>query len=96
MSGLTSVYSVLKAPLITERATQAAALRKYVFMVDRAANSAQIKQAIEKIYNVKVQNVNSLIVKGKTKKVRWNQPGKTTAWKKAIITLREGFDIKLT
>lgn len=94
MPRLSSIYSVIKSPLITEKATQAAALRKYIFMVARSANSAEIKRAVESVYNVKVQNVNSLIMKGKTKRVRWNQPGRTTDWKKAIVTLKEGFEIK--
>lgn len=96
MPGITSSYSVLKAPLISEKATGILPLRKYVFMVDRKANALQIKRAIESVYNVKVQNINTLMVKGKTKRVRQNQPGKTTPWKKAIVTLKEGFEIKLT
>jgi large subunit ribosomal protein L23 len=89
-----SVYSTIKSPLITEKATQGAAFQKYVFMVAKNANTAEIKRAVENIYNVKVQRVNTLIVKGKTKRVKWNQPGKTTAWKKAVVTLKKGFEIK--
>ncbi|MDP2923910.1 MAG: 50S ribosomal protein L23 [Candidatus Omnitrophota bacterium] len=95
MPGITSIYSVLKSPLITEKATRLTPQHKYIFMVDRNANIIEIKKAVENIYNVKVEKVNSLVMKGKTKRVKWNQPGKTTAWKKAIITLKEGFEIKL-
>ena len=51
---------------------------------------------MEIVYSVKVKKVASLIVKGKTKRVRVNKPGKTTAWKKAVVTLKEGQEIKLT
>ena len=91
-----SIYSILKAPLITEKSTRINPYRQYIFWVDNNANKVEIKRAIEKIYNVKVEHVASAIVKGRTKRLRWNQPGKTTAWKKAIITLKEGNEIKLT
>jgi len=96
MPGINSIYSVLKAPLVTEKATRLNAYRQYIFVVDKNANRIEIKRAVESLYNVKVLKVNSQIIKGKTKRVKWNQPGKTTAWKKAIITLKEGFEIKLT
>jgi large subunit ribosomal protein L23 len=96
MSGMNSIYSVLKAPLVTEKATRLNADRKYIFIVDKNANRIEIRRAVESLYNVKVLKINSQIIKGKTKRVKWNQPGKTTAWKKAIITLKEGSEIKLT
>ena len=70
--------------------------RKYIFWVDSRANKIEIKRAVEKIYNVKVEGVTSMMVKGRTKRVRWNQPGKTASWKKAVVTLKEGNEIKLT
>jgi large subunit ribosomal protein L23 len=96
MPGLTSVYTVIKSALITEKATESQPLRKYIFMVAKDANTVQVKRAVENIYNVKVERVNTLIIKGKTKRVKWNQPGKTTACKKAIVTLKKGFEIKTT
>lgn len=95
MSAVKSIYSIIKSPLVTEKSTRDAAYRKYAFWVDREANKIEVKRAVEKIYNVKVDRVNSEIIKGKTKRIRQNQPGKTSSWKKAIITLREGFEIKL-
>lgn len=95
MAGINTVYSVLKSPLISEKATRDAALRKYVFVVDKNANVIEIKKAVETIYKVKVLKVNTLMVKGKIKRVRWNQPGRTSSWKKAIVTLKEGSEIKL-
>lgn len=96
MPKLKGEYSVIKSPLITEKSNREIAYRKYCFWVDRAANKIEIKRAIEKVYKVKVDKVSAMIVKGKTKKVRWNQPGKTTAWKKAVVTLKQGSEIKLT
>ncbi|MEI8350338.1 MAG: 50S ribosomal protein L23 [Candidatus Omnitrophota bacterium] len=96
MAEVNSIYSIIKAPLLTEKSTGLTPYRQYVFAVDRNANVIQIKQAVEKVYKVKVAKVNTMMVKAKTKRVRWNQPGKTTPWKKAIVTLKEGFEIKLT
>jgi len=59
-------------------------------------NKIEIKNAVEKIYNVKVEKVNIMNVKGKTKRIRWNQEGKTPTWKKAIVTLKRGYEIKIT
>ncbi len=95
MDTVKSIYSIIKAPLVTEKTTRESVNRKYTFWVAKDANKIEIKRAIEKIYKVKVDKVASLMVKGKTKKVRWNQPGKTASWKKAVVKLREGFEIKL-
>ncbi|HIE35768.1 MAG TPA: 50S ribosomal protein L23 [Candidatus Omnitrophica bacterium] len=91
-----SIYSVIKSPLLTEKTNRFIPQRKYAFLVDKQANKIQIKRAIEKLYNVKVEKINTLIVKGRTKRLRWNQPGKTSSFKKAIVTLKEGFEIKIT
>ncbi|MCK9614509.1 MAG: 50S ribosomal protein L23 [Candidatus Omnitrophica bacterium] len=95
MAEVTSIYSVLKYPLISEKASKDAALGKYVFVVDNNANVIEIKKAVEKIYKVKVLKINTSVVKGKIKRVRYNQPGRTSNWKKAVITLKKGFEIKL-
>ncbi|MCM8787109.1 MAG: 50S ribosomal protein L23 [Candidatus Omnitrophica bacterium] len=84
-----SIYSIIKMPLVTEKNTKLQSQGKYVFLVDRFANKIQIRNAIEKLYNVKVKSVHTLIKKGKTKRVRF-KAGKTTPFKKAIITLKEG------
>ncbi len=91
-----SIYSVIMSPLVTEKSTRDAIHRKYSFWVDKGANKIEIRRAVEIVYSVKVKKVASLIVKGKTKRVRVNKPGKTTAWKKAVVTLKEGQEIKLT
>lgn len=92
---LERAYTVLKSPLITEKAGRFTPLNKYSFYVDLKANKIEIKQAIEKIYNVKVEKVNTLIIKGKTKRFRYREAGKTSDYKKAIVTLKKGYEIKL-
>ena len=94
MPGLKGDYSVIRSPLITEKSSRQIPFQKYAFWVDCRANKIEIKKAVESVYKVKVSKVAAMMVKGKTKKVRWNQPGKTTSWKKAIVTLCEGFQIK--
>ncbi len=96
MSIVKSVYSIIKSPLVTEKSARDSVFRKYAFRVDRDANKVEIKRAIEKIYKVKVAKTSALVVKGKMKRLRSNQAGKTVSWKKAIVTLREGFEIKIT
>lgn len=93
---MNSIYSIIKAPLVTEKSTRIAQNRQYMFWVDKIANKIEIKQAVEKIYNVKVDRVASLLVKGKLKRMRANQEGKTATWKKAIVTLKPGSEIKIT
>lgn len=83
-------HSVIRSPSITEKNT---ALRsdqnKYVFEVDRRSNKKDIKRAIECLFNVKVQSVNTMIVKGKQKRMgRFS--GYRPNWKKAIVKLAEG------
>ena len=95
MAEINNSYSILKHPLVSEKASKDAALGKYVFVVSNNANAIEIKKAVEKIYKVKVLKVNTAVIKGKIKRVRHNQPGKTSDWKKAIITLKKGFEIKL-
>ena len=68
-------------------------LPKYVFRVDVRANKHQIRQAVEKLFaqsKVKVAKVNTAHVPGKTKRSRTTQAGKTSDWKKAVVTLKEG------
>ncbi len=82
-------YSTIISPSITEKNTILREENKYVFEVDRNSNKAQIKKAIEVLFNVKVEAVNTMIVKGKKKRM-----GKFTGyrpnWKKAIVKLSEG------
>jgi large subunit ribosomal protein L23 len=84
-------YDVIVAPHITEKATLAAEHNAIVFKVANDATKPQIKEAIEAIYDRKVAGVNTIVVKGKTK--RWKgRPYKRSDMKKAIVTLAEGQD----
>ena len=85
---------VILAPVITEKAANFAANKdKVVFKVKKDANKTQIKQAVEKIYNVKVKSVNTLNVKPKKKRVG-RYTGTTTSYKTAYVTLAEGSTIE--
>ncbi len=80
---------VIKAPIITEKSNDLQANNTYVFSVDVKANKVQIKQAIENLFNVKVEKVNTVNVKPKKKRVG-RYVGKTKKVKKAIVKLSEG------
>lgn len=86
---------IIKAPIITEKSSDLAQNKNtFVFSVDVNANKTQIKQAIEKIFNVKVESVNTINVKPKKKRVG-RYVGKTNRVKKAIVKLSEGSSIEL-
>lgn len=87
-------YDIIKALLRTEKATLYEPLAKYLFLVAKSANKIQIKSAVEEIYKVKVQDVNTAIYPGKLKKVRY-QLGKTPDFKRAIVTLKKGQKIQV-
>lgn len=87
-----NVYEVIKAPLITEKGTKAEKARKYCFEVDSRAQKHEIRDAVEKIFNVKVEKVNTMVFAGKWKRVRY-ETGRTPDWKKAVVTLKEGHKI---
>ncbi|MCF7874638.1 MAG: 50S ribosomal protein L23 [Candidatus Omnitrophica bacterium] len=90
------LYSIIKAALVTEKSNRDIALGKYSFKVAKEANKIEIAKAIETIYKVKVKKVSTEIVKGKAKKIRWDQPGKTSSWKKAVVTLKKGYQIEIS
>ena len=73
-------YDIVKNLVRTEKGTDLEAQRKYLFEVAPKANKIQIRKAVEEIYKVKVDAVNTTKVQGKQKRVR-QQLGKTTAWK---------------
>ena len=88
-------YDIINTLVRTEKGSELEANGKYLFHVARPANKFQIKKAVEEIYNVKVSAVNTLKVPGKRKRVR-QEFGHTSAWKKAIVTLKEGHKIAVT
>lgn len=79
-------HDIIKRPVITERSTEAMSEKKYTFEVDPRANKTQIKQAVEEIFNVKVQKVNTMNYKGKFKRFG-RHSGYTPRRKKAIVQL---------
>lgn len=88
-------YHIIKRPLRTEKSVaDGEKTNSYHFEVDLKANKIQIKQAVEKFFNVKVDDVRTLVKKGKQKRVRL-KVGRTKDWKKAIVTLKEGNSIDL-
>lgn len=90
----TKYLEILKAPVITEKSEIAKANGKYTFKVDPRANKIEIKNAIEKIFNVKVTSIRSLNVKPKKRRVG-RYTGLTNRSKKVIVTLAEGQTIEL-
>ena len=88
-------YEVLRRPVVTEKSTALSAQRKYVFEVALGANKPQIKDAVERAFDVKVEAVNTTMMRGARKKNRYGRPtGEAPRWKKAIVTLAEGSSIE--
>ncbi|KOA19899.1 50S ribosomal protein L23 [Clostridium homopropionicum DSM 5847] len=79
-------YDILKRPVITEKSMAAMADRQYTFVVDIKANKSQIKRAVEEVFGVKVKEVNTGRIMGKTKRVGVHI-GKRPDYKKAVVTL---------
>lgn len=88
-------YDVILSPVITEKATMASEFNKVTFKVRRNATKPQIKEAVEKLFDVKVKSVNTLVRKGKTKVFRGNL-GSQSDSKRAVVTLEEGHRIDVT
>ena len=88
-------YDVILAPVITEKATMASEHNKVMFKVAKHATKPQIKEAIEKLFDVKVKNVNTLTRRGKVKTFK-NKVGQRSDVKRAIVTLEEGHRIDVT
>ncbi len=84
---------ILIRPMITEHTTELMAEGKYVFIVDKRANKIQIAQAVSEIFDVKIEKVNTINVKGKVKR-RGRIVGKRNDYKKAIVKLAEGETIE--
>lgn len=81
-------YDIIRKPVITEKSMNAMADKKYTFIVQINANKVQIKKAVEEIFGVKVEKVQTLRTMGKTKRMGVHV-GKRADFKKAVVTLRE-------
>ncbi|MGK2739420.1 50S ribosomal protein L23 [Tepidicaulis sp. LMO-SS28] len=88
-------YDTIVAPLITEKATMAAEQNQVIFRVPLNATKPEVKEAVEALFEVKVKAVNTLRQKGKTKRFR-GIVGRRNDFKKAIVTLEEGYSIDVT
>lgn len=87
------LYDIIKEPVVTEKSTAQNAEGKYTFRVHRGANKKEVKEAVEKIFNVHVTKVNARVMAGRWKRVRF-RPGLTAEWKKITVTLKEGEKIE--
>ncbi|SDL17810.1 50S ribosomal protein L23 [Natronincola ferrireducens] len=85
---MTNPHDIVIRPLVTEESMTDIADKKYAFVVDRRANKTEVRRAIEKIFGVKVEKVNTMNMKGKFKRMGRNV-GKRPDWKKAIVTLTQ-------
>ena len=79
-------HDIIRKPIVTERSMNDMAEGKYTFVVDKKANKTEIKNAIEKIFGVKVEKVNTMLMEGKVKRQGIHE-GKRPDWKKAVVTL---------
>jgi large subunit ribosomal protein L23 len=88
-------HDVIRSPVITEKSTAASEHNKVVFTVAKAATKGDVKAAVEALFKVKVKAVNTLVRKGKTRRFRGIK-GRTSDFKRAIVTLEEGQSIDVT
>ncbi|MBN1576405.1 MAG: 50S ribosomal protein L23 [Chitinispirillaceae bacterium] len=90
---MSKYHNLIRYPSITEKNTKLREVRnRYVFEVAKDASKPQIKEAVEKIFSVTVESVNTMVVKGKLKKMGRNI-GYRSDWKKAIVKVKEGQSI---
>ena len=89
-----NLRDVLIRPVVTEKSAAMMQDNKYTFMVPLTANKVEIRQAVEQIFKVKVQAVNTMRYEGKMKRLGRTQ-GRRSDWKKAVVTLKPGETIEL-
>jgi large subunit ribosomal protein L23 len=85
-----NIYQVLKRPILTEKSDIQRDNRQYVFEIDRAANKLQVKEAVEKIFDVRVESVNTMVMKPKRRRLGRKTIVTQPAWKRAVVTLAPG------
>ena len=84
-------FEIIKTVRITEKgARQSEKLNQYTVIADKRANKTQIRQAVQELFKVKVTKVNTMNVRGKDRRQRTKQAGRSSNWKKAIVTLKSG------
>ena len=85
-----NIYQVLKRPILTEKSDFQRDDNQYVFEVDRQANKLQIRDAVEKIFDVEVLAVNTMVMKPKRRRMGRKVITTRPAWKRAVVTLAPG------
>jgi large subunit ribosomal protein L23 len=90
-------FEIIKTVRLTEKGTrQSEKYNQYTVVADRLATKPQIRQAVQELFKVKVVAINTMNVRGKSRRKRTSQAGKASDWKKAIVTLKDGDKIVLT
>ena len=90
-------FEIIKTVRMTEKGTsQSDKFNQYTVVADRRANKIQIRHAVQELFKVKVLKVNTVNVRGKSRRQRTTQAGKAPDWKKDFVTLKEGDKIQLT
>ncbi|MGB2601913.1 MAG: 50S ribosomal protein L23 [Candidatus Omnitrophota bacterium] len=90
-----TAHEIIKNMIRTEKGSEMLTQNKYLFRVDKRANKIDVKKSVEELYKVQVETVNIMNVKGKKRRVRF-QEGMTSSWKKAIVTLKPDNRIEVT
>lgn len=89
------IRQIIKRPLITEKASLLKEREnKYLFLVDKSSSKTQIKEAVEKLFKVKVEGVHTTIIPGKLRRMGM-YAGYKSDWKKAIVKVKKGQEIKM-
>ena len=92
-----NAFEIIKTVRLTEKGTrQGEKYNQYTVVADRRANKTQIREAVQELFKVKVTNVNTMNVRGKLRRQRTTQAGRSSNWKKAVVTLKDGDKIVLT
>jgi large subunit ribosomal protein L23 len=89
------MYQVIVSPVVTEKATRLNEFSQVTFRVALDATKPEIRAAVEQLFGVKVEAVNTVVMKGKTKRFRGRE-GRRSDWKKAVVRLQAGQSIDLT
>jgi large subunit ribosomal protein L23 len=91
-----NAFDIIKTVRVTEKGTrQSDSFNAYTVVADRRASKPQIRRAVEELFKVKVVRVNTMNVGGKARRKNTKAPGRTSDWKKAIVTLKDGDKINL-
>jgi len=92
-----NAFDIIKTVRVSEKGTlQGEKYNQYTLIADRRASKTEIRQAVQELFKVKVVEVNTMNVGGKARRRSTRQAGKTSDWKKALVTLKQGDKISLT